>query len=100
MNNPILIYLDFNSPFVSTTDASYYAVSAILSQGQIPNDKAIAYASQTHTGVEYSTIEKELLRIMWDRSYFRSHHQVKKRKDSKKMKGKLRISDEFKEYPF
>ncbi|CAG9119218.1 unnamed protein product [Plutella xylostella] len=44
---PLLQYPNFEIPFVLTTDASNYAVSAILSQGDIGKDKPIAYASRT-----------------------------------------------------
>ncbi|CAF4843275.1 unnamed protein product [Pieris macdunnoughi] len=44
---PILIYPDFTNPFVLTCDASNYAISAILSQGEIGNDQPIAFSSRT-----------------------------------------------------
>ena len=47
INAPILQYPDFTKPFLLTTDASNYSLGAILSQGNIPNDKPIAYASRT-----------------------------------------------------
>jgi len=39
---PILQYPNFNEPFVITTDASGYAIRAILSQGKIGSDLPIA----------------------------------------------------------
>lgn len=45
MNDPILQYLDFQKPFILTTDASKFAIGAVLSQGEIPHDRPIAYAS-------------------------------------------------------
>lgn len=74
-NDPILQYPDFSKPFVLTTDASNYAIGAVLSQGPIGGDKPICYASRTLTNSEtnYSTIEKELLAIVWATKYFRPY---------------------------
>lgn len=72
---PLLQYPDFNNPFLLTTDASNYAVGAILSQGEIGKDKPIAYASRTLNKAEgnYSTIEKELLAILFGVKTFRPY---------------------------
>lgn len=66
---------DLSKPFVLTTDASNYAIGAVLSQGPIGKDKPIAFASRTLTKSEekYSTIEKELLAIDWACRYFRPY---------------------------
>lgn len=74
-NDPILQYPDFSKEFLLTTDASNVAVGAILSQGAIGSDKPIAYASRTLNSSEmnYSTIEKELLAIVWATKYFRPY---------------------------
>src|SRR5699024_8084703 len=68
-------YPDFSKPFILTTDASDYALGAVLSQGNVPSDKPIAYASRTLNESEcrYSTIEKELLAIVWACKYFRPY---------------------------
>ena len=42
---PILKYPDFSQPFVVTTDASGFALGAVLSQGKIGEDTPVAYAS-------------------------------------------------------
>ncbi|KAJ0178369.1 hypothetical protein K1T71_006192 [Dendrolimus kikuchii] len=44
---PILAYPDFTQPFILTCDASNHAISAILSQGAVGQDRPIAYASRT-----------------------------------------------------
>ena len=41
---PVLQYPDFTKPFILTTDASGFAIGAILSQGKIGQDKPIAFA--------------------------------------------------------
>lgn len=75
INQPILQYPDFSKPFNLTTDASNVALGAILSQGPIGNDLPVAYASRTLNDSEtnYSTIEKELLCIVWATKYFRPY---------------------------
>ena len=71
----ILQYPDFERPFILTTDASNFALGAVLSQGQVGSDKPVAYASRTLTKSEenYSAIEKELLAIVWATKYFRPY---------------------------
>ena len=75
INHPILQYPDFSRPFILTTDASNVALGAVLSQGQLGEDKPIAYASRTlnETEQKYSTIEKELFAIVWATKYFRPY---------------------------
>lgn len=74
-NDPILKYPDFSKEFILTTDASNVAIGAILSQGPIGSDKPVCYASRTlnDSEVNYSTIEKELLAIVWATKYFRPY---------------------------
>jgi hypothetical protein len=64
---PLLRYPDFTRPFVLTPDASNEAIGALLSQGPVGKDLPIAYSSQTLSNAEknYSTIEKELLAVVW-----------------------------------
>lgn len=72
---PILAYPDFTQPFILTCDASNYAISAILSQGPIGNDRPIAYASRTLNKAEcnYSVTEKECLAIVYGTQNFRPY---------------------------
>lgn len=74
-NEPILQYPDFNKDFILTTDASNIALGAILSQGTVGRDRPVSYASRTLNESEqnYSTIEKELLAIVWATKYFRPY---------------------------
>lgn len=66
-SDQILAYPDFNLPFILTTDASNYALGAVLSQIQNGIEKPIAFGSRTlnKTEANYSTTEKEALAIMW-----------------------------------
>lgn len=70
-SDPILRYPDFSKVFTLTTDASNFALGAVLSQEGRPT----CYASRTLNEHEcnYSTIEKELLAIVWATKYFRPY---------------------------
>ena len=72
---PILQFPDFERPFNVTTDASNFAIGAVLSQGDFPKDLPIAYASRCLNSAEcnYSVIEKELLAIVWAVRHFRPY---------------------------
>lgn len=71
INHPILKFPDFEKPFELTTDASNYAIGAVLSQGKQP----VCYASRTLNDHErnYSTTDKEFLAIVWAVTYFRPY---------------------------
>lgn len=70
-SHPILKYPDFNKSFKINTDASNYAIGAVLLQDGHP----ISYASRTLNTHEtrYSTTEKELLAVVWAVKYFRPY---------------------------
>lgn len=75
MRDPVLIHPDFTKEFILTTDASDYAVGAVLSQGPMGKDRPIAYASRTlnRTEEKYSTTEKEFLGMYWAVKQFRQY---------------------------
>lgn len=80
VNAPILQYPDPDKPYILTTDASEFALGAVLSQGPIGHDKPVAYASRTLNDAEtrYSVTEKELLAIVWAVKHFRPYLYGKK----------------------
>lgn len=75
INPPVLIMPDFTKPFIITTDASDTAIGAILSQGEIGEDRPNSYASRSLNAAErnYSTIEKEQLAMVWGTNNYRPY---------------------------
>lgn len=73
-NPPILDYPDFSpkNEFILQTDSSGFAVGSVLCNC---NEKPVAYASRSLNKAElnYATIEKELLAIVWSIKYFRPY---------------------------
>lgn len=74
-NPPILKYPDFDQMFFLTCDASDIAIGAVLSQMHENQDLPIAFASRSLNSAEnhYSTIEKELLAIVWAVKHYRPY---------------------------
>lgn len=72
---PILQYPNFRRPFSITTDASDYALGAVLSQEYQGQDLPVPYASCTLNPAEckYTTSEKELLAIVFAVGHFRPY---------------------------
>jgi len=70
---PVLNYSDFNRQFLINTDASDYAIGAVLLHGS--QDQSIAYASRILNKAEqnYNTTEKELLAIVLAVKHFRPY---------------------------
>ncbi|XP_055390591.1 uncharacterized protein LOC129619374 [Condylostylus longicornis] len=68
---PILKYPDFNKKFKLVTNASQYAIGAVLQQDSHP----VCFVSRTLNEHErkYSATEKELLAIVWSTNYFRPY---------------------------
>lgn len=71
----VLQFPDFDKPFNLTTDASNYALGAVLSQGEIGRDKPIAYISRVLDKAEenYAANEKEMLAIVWSLDTLRNY---------------------------
>lgn len=72
----VLMFPNFAKPFFLTTDACDYAIGGVLEQLDDNNQRRpIAYASRTLNSAEknYSTIEKELLAIVWAVKHFRPY---------------------------
>ena len=46
-SSDILAYPDYEKPFILTTDASNFAIGAVLSQGPVGMDKRVCFASRT-----------------------------------------------------
>ena len=70
---PVLAYPTDEGDYVLDTDASNYAMGAVLSQVQNGEERVIAYASQTlsHTQQNYCTTKKELLAVVTFVEHFR-----------------------------
>lgn len=62
---------DYSKPFELTTDASNFAIGAVLSQ----NNKPITFVSRTlnETEQKYATNEKEALAIVWSLQHLRNY---------------------------
>lgn len=72
---PVLVYPDFSKPFILATDASTFALGAVLSQEVDGQEHPVAYCSRTLFPAEknYSTTELELLSLVWSTKYFRCY---------------------------
>jgi len=74
-NTPILALPTEEDPYVLDTDASGYAIGAVLSQIIDGKERVIAYASRTYNRAEqnYCTTRKELLAVVYFIGYFRQY---------------------------
>nr|GEU84972.1 reverse transcriptase domain-containing protein [Tanacetum cinerariifolium] len=72
---PILIALDWDMPFELMCDASDFDIGAVLGQRQDKHFRPIHYASKTMTEAKsnYTTIEKEMLAVVYAFEKFRSY---------------------------
>jgi hypothetical protein len=72
---PLLQYPDFKKGLIVTCDASSTGIGSVLSQGPHGHDLPVAYASRLLQKTErnYSTIERELLAIVWNCKQFRQY---------------------------
>ncbi|GFV62460.1 retrovirus-related Pol polyprotein from transposon 17.6 [Trichonephila clavipes] len=64
---PILKQADFSKPFQIRTDASNYALGAVLLQGEDKEEHPVEFASMLLNPAErnYSTTEREALAVVW-----------------------------------
>ena len=69
----VLKCMQWNEPFMQTTDASAYAIGAVLCKGRLGEDHLVAYASKSSNSTErnYSVTEKECLSVVSFTSHFR-----------------------------
>lgn len=74
-SDQVLAYPVFTRPFIVTTDASDYAIGAVLSQVQDGLERPIAFASRTlnETELRWDTTEKEALAIVWATQKFKPY---------------------------
>ena len=72
---PVLKQADGTKPYILRTDASSYALGAVLLQGEGPTEHPIEYASRLLTQAErnYSTTEREALAVVWALKKFRGY---------------------------
>ncbi|GFW08812.1 retrovirus-related Pol polyprotein from transposon 412 [Trichonephila clavipes] len=72
---PVLKQADGTKPYIIQTDASNYALGAVLLQGEGSDEHPIEYASRllTPAGRNYSTTEREALAVVWALKKFRGY---------------------------
>lgn len=77
---PILRCPDFEKPFYIHTDASSYAIGAVLTQKSDGCDHPIAYCSRTLNSPEtnYSATERELLAVIYALEQYRAYVEGKR----------------------
>ena len=72
---PVLKQADLKKPFKIYTDASDFALGAVLVQGEKETEKPVEFASRRLVGAEirYSTTEKEALAVVWALDKFKAY---------------------------
>ena len=82
-SEPVLRAPDLSKEFIVTTDASDFALGAILGQGELGNDHACIYASRGLRGpdLRYSTYDRELLTVVFAKEQFRPFLYGRKKPD-------------------
>ncbi|GFT43623.1 hypothetical protein TNCV_3362531 [Trichonephila clavipes] len=96
MTPPILKKADGSKPFTIRTDASSYALGAVLLQGSAPDEHVIEYASRLMIPAErnYPPTEREALTVVWALEKFRGYvenQQIFLASDHQPLKGLLSI---------
>ncbi|CAG4987874.1 unnamed protein product [Colias eurytheme] len=74
-SSPVLAQADETKPYTIKTDASSYALGAVLVQGEGENEHPVEYASRLLNKAErnYSTTEREALAVVWAVNKFRGY---------------------------
>ena len=74
-SSPILAHPNFDNTFILDTDASNFAIGAVLSQVNEGQERVVAYASRTLTKSErhYCVTRKELLAVVHFTKYFKHY---------------------------
>lgn len=74
-NAPILGQADETQPYTIRSDASGYAIGAVLVQGERDKEHPVEYASRLLTSAErnYCTTEREALAVIWAITKFRGY---------------------------
>lgn len=74
-SSPVLAQADNTKPYTIKTDASSYALGAVLVQGEGETEHPVEYASRLLTKAErnYSTTEREALGVVWAVAKFRGY---------------------------
>ncbi|XP_073962916.1 uncharacterized protein [Choristoneura fumiferana] len=75
VSSPVLAQADHTKPYTIKSDASSYALGAVLVQGEGESEHPIEYASRLLTKPErnYSTTEREALAVVWAVNKFRGY---------------------------
>lgn len=93
---PVLVQADYSKPFIIHTDASNYALGAVLLQGEGKDLHPIEYSSRLLTSAEckYSTTEREALAVVWALEKYRPYiegHSVILRSDHQPLRWLLTL---------
>ncbi|CAB0039229.1 unnamed protein product [Trichogramma brassicae] len=72
---PVLVRPDFDKEFAIQTDASDYAIGAVLTQEREDGEHSVYYISRVLTSAErnYTVTEKECLAVLWAIEKFRPY---------------------------
>ena len=75
ISSPVLICPDYKKPFTIHCDASNLAVGAVITQGDPPDERPIAYMSKklNNAEINYTVTEKEFLAIVLALEHFRCY---------------------------
>ena len=94
---PMLSHPDFSLPFILDTDASDFAIGAVLSQNINGAERVVAYASRTLSKSErkYCVARKEMLALVYFTKYFK-HYLYGRKFTARTDHGSLKWLSKFK----